>query len=111
MTHLIRAIAFVCLLVPLTTRAQNTLSITVSSDSSTTITTTIAASEVRVKQASGQAAAFIVTDSAGSPSNLTIEAGGTYSFFGSGSAGYSSGASVGTIRRLPPRALEFYRVQ
>ena len=98
MKRLLRALAFVCLLVPFTARAQNTLSVTVSSDANTSIVTTIAAGEVRVKQGSGSPAAFIVTDSAASPSRITVEAGGTYSFFGTGSAGYSSGATVGTLR-------------
>jgi hypothetical protein len=94
-----RVFAFVCLLgAPIGAWAQNTLSVTVSSDSDTTIVTTIAAGEVRVRQASGSPTTFTVSDSTASPSRITVEAGSTYSFFGTGSAGYASGATVGTLR-------------
>ena len=91
--------------------AQNSLSLTATSTAEATIITTIAASEVRVRQGSGPFVAYYVTDSAATPGRVRIEPGGTYSFFGTNGGGYNSGDTVGSVRLVAGAAIAFEVIQ
>ena len=91
--------------------AQNALSLTATSTGEATIVTTIAASEVRVRQASGPFVAYYVTDSAATPGRVRIEPGASYSFFGISGGGYSATATVGSIRLVAGGPVAFEVIQ
>jgi len=91
--------------------AQNALSLTATSTGEATIVTTIAASEVRVRQASGPFIAYYVTDSAATPGRVRIEPGASYSFFGISGGGYSATATVGSIRLVAGGPVAFEVIQ